>query len=177
MLKIRGAVRISYGVSTIPSGILYIRSALFLLQSLRYSNSSAKDSLISIQMSLALSQGSFILWLRTEAFFNSGFTKLQIKTDLWTPSCLLDSVACSGWGKATQPLCRWLLSARGAEHKVTLTKNYLLLVRNCPRLITIKAICRSCVDFMVQGEGTLNYRLSSVFSSWNTCAFWFVSLC
>lgn len=32
----------------------------------------------------------------------------------------------------------------------------LLLARNCPRLITIKAICRAYVDFMVQGVGTLN---------------------
>lgn len=108
-------------------------------------------------MSLALFQGLFIFWLSwfwTEAFFNSGFTKVQIKTDLWTPSCLLYSVACSGWGEAAQPHSSWLLLATGTEHEVTLTKDSLLVTRISPTLITIKAICRACVDFMVQGVGT-----------------------
>lgn len=116
-------------------------------------------------------------YIMSRSIFQLWFYQAQIKTGLWTPSCLLYSVVCSGWGEAAQPHSSWLLSATGTEHEVTPTKDSLLLTRILPRLISIKAICRACVDFMVQGAGTLSFGLISVFSGWNPCAFWFGSLC
>lgn len=92
--KIRGAVRISYGVSTIPSGILYTRSALFLLQSLRYSNS-------YVQQKIQWSRFRWVLpYLRGHLSFDSEqkhFSTLVLPSCRLKQICELLPACCTVW--------------------------------------------------------------------------------